>query len=162
MMQAWDLDKDTHSLFRQYLDVAIKRRKALQGFKEIVMDPSVRMYLSKKGNSGARASYYNTCAGFGRDAAWIESGERSMFNELRVSLPNRVLGGGRERRGSRGRRRGCVRSPAGRSASAARRPRRLLPALAAGRRDAVLLRVASNRRAASERRFRADSGPRGF
>ena len=48
MMQAWDLDADTHSLFRQYLDVAIKRRKALQGFKEIVMDPSVRMYLSKK------------------------------------------------------------------------------------------------------------------
>ena len=94
MVQAWDLDKDTHSLFRQYLDVAIKRRKALQGFKEIVMDPSVRMYLSKKGNSGARAAYYNTCIGFGRGGWWIESGERSMFNELRVSLPNRVLGGG--------------------------------------------------------------------
>ena len=44
--------------------------------------------------------------------------------------------GGRERRWSRGRRRGCIRSPAGRSASAARRPRRLLPALAAGRRSA--------------------------
>ena len=94
MVQAWDLDKDTHSLFRQYLDVAIKRRKALQGFKEIVMDPSVRMYLSKKGNSGARAAYYNTCIGFARDGVWIESGERSLFNELRVSLPNRVLGGG--------------------------------------------------------------------
>ena len=44
--------------------------------------------------------------------------------------------GGRERRWSRGQRRGCIRSPAGRSASAARRPRRLLPALAAGRRSA--------------------------
>ena len=44
--------------------------------------------------------------------------------------------GGRERRWSRGRRLGCIRSPAGRSASAARRPRRLLPALAAGRRSA--------------------------
>ena len=44
--------------------------------------------------------------------------------------------GGRERRRSRRRRRGCNRSPAGQSASAARRPRRLLPALAAGRRSA--------------------------
>ena len=49
--------------------------------------------------------------------------------------------GGRERRWSRGRRRGCIRSPAGRSASAARRPRRLLPALAAGRRSAWRMAV---------------------
>ena len=49
--------------------------------------------------------------------------------------------GGRERRWSRGRRLGCIRSPAGRSASAARRPRRLLPALAAGRRSAWRMAV---------------------
>ena len=91
---AADLDMDTHSLLHQYLDVAIKRRKALKGLKEIVEDPSLRMYLSKKGNSGAAAAYYSTCIGTRRDGAWLEIGEQRMFNELRDSLPNRVLGGG--------------------------------------------------------------------
>ena len=72
MTLAWDLDMDTHSHFRRYLDVFIKKREVLKDFKALVMDPSARIYLQN----------------------WYDIGGYGMFNELRISLPNRVLGGG--------------------------------------------------------------------
>ena len=52
-------------------DVRNKRRMHLD-FKALVMDPSARIYLQN----------------------WSDIGGYGMFNELRISLPNRVLGGG--------------------------------------------------------------------
>ena len=73
MMLSWDLDQDTQSHFRRYLDVFINKRKISKDLKVIVMDPDVRIYLS---------NWYSCELEYG------------MFNELRVSLPKRVLGGG--------------------------------------------------------------------
>ena len=78
MMLAWDLDMDTHSHFRRYLDVFINKRRLLKDYKAIVMDPSVQIYLSK---------IHPNSHGYG------------MFNELRISLPNRVLGRSGQGRG---------------------------------------------------------------
>ena len=66
---AWGLDQDTHTHFRKYLDVFIKKREVLKDFKALVNDPKVRVYLQQ---------WYND--------------KREVFNELRVSLPKRVLG----------------------------------------------------------------------
>ena len=70
MTLSWDLDHDTHSHFRKYLDVFIKKRKVLKDFKSLVNDPKVRVYLNQ----------------------WYIHHKREVFNELRVSLPKRVLG----------------------------------------------------------------------
>ena len=73
MMLSWDLDQDTHSHFRRYLDVFNNKRKVSRDLKVIVMDPHIRIYL--------------------RDLHPLAR-DYGMFNELRVSLPKRVLGGG--------------------------------------------------------------------
>jgi len=72
MMLAWGLDMDTHSHFRRYLDVFINKRRVSKNLKAFAMDPSARIYLQN----------------------WYANAGYGMFNELRVSLPNRVMGGG--------------------------------------------------------------------
>jgi hypothetical protein len=67
---AWGLDQDTHSHFRKYLDIFIKKREVLKDFKSLVNDPKVRVYLNE----------------------WYLHQKREVFNELRVSLPKRVIG----------------------------------------------------------------------
>ena len=74
MMFAWDLDKDTHAYFREYLDIFIKKRKISKVIKEIVGDPQRRRMVK------IHPSEY----GYGK------------FNELRVGLPNSIRGGGLE------------------------------------------------------------------
>tara|TARA_B100001094_G_C18056985_1_gene732999 strand:+ start:58 stop:495 length:438 start_codon:yes stop_codon:yes gene_type:complete len=93
MTFAWNLDADTHSHFREFLDVFIKKREVSKDFKVFVMEPSMRMYLSKRGNAvGAPRPE-------APDGGWGPGGlVGSLFNELRISLPNRVLGGGIEGR----------------------------------------------------------------
>jgi len=72
MMLSWGLDMDTHSHFRRYLDVFINKRRVSKNLKAFAMDPSARIYLQN----------------------WYANAGYGMFNELRVSLPNRVMGGG--------------------------------------------------------------------
>ena len=37
-MLAWDLDKDTHAYFREYLQVFINKRRISKGLKDFVLD----------------------------------------------------------------------------------------------------------------------------
>ena len=69
MMFAWDLDNDTHSHFRGYLDVFINKRKISKDLMEFVRDTRSR----------AISGYIRP----GHDT-------ESIFNELRISLPNRI------------------------------------------------------------------------
>ncbi|MAV06755.1 MAG: hypothetical protein CMA29_02545 [Euryarchaeota archaeon] len=74
MMHAWDLDADTHSYFREYLDVFINKRKISKELREFVL------------NTRSRAITYYIRPN--RDV-------KDDFNELRISLPRRVGGGKR-------------------------------------------------------------------
>ena len=69
MMFAWDLDNDTHAYFRGYLDVFINKRKISKNLREYVI------------NTRSRA-----ITGYIRPGHDTES----IFNELRISLPNRI------------------------------------------------------------------------
>ena len=69
MMLAWDLDKDTHSHFRRYLDVFINQRKISGCIRDFVRD------------TRSRAITAHIRPGYDTD---------SVFNELRISLPNRI------------------------------------------------------------------------
>ena len=70
MMLAWDLDKDTHSYFRRYLDVFINKRQISKDLRELVRDTRSRAITSH-----------------------IRPGldTNRIFNELRISLPYRVF-----------------------------------------------------------------------
>ena len=72
MMLAWDLDKDTHAYFRGYLDIFINKRKISKDLMEFVRDTRSRAI-----------------------SAHIRPGHdtESIFNELRISLPNRIRRG---------------------------------------------------------------------
>ena len=69
MMFAWDLDKDTHAYFREYLNVFINKRKISNDLREFVL------------NSRSRAITSHIRPG--RDV-------KDNFNELRISLARRV------------------------------------------------------------------------
>ncbi len=69
MMFAWDLDNDTHSYFRKYLDTFINKRKISECILNYVINTRTR----------AITSYIRP--GIDTD---------SIFNELRISLPNRI------------------------------------------------------------------------
>ena len=69
MMQAWDLDLDTHSHFRRYLDVFINKRKISKDLREFVL------------NTRSRAITLHIRPD--RDV-------KDDFNELRISLARRV------------------------------------------------------------------------
>ena len=69
MMFAWDLDKDTHAYFREYLDAFINKRKISKDLREFVIDTRSR----------AITSHIRP----GRDV-------KDDFNELRISLARRV------------------------------------------------------------------------
>ena len=69
MMHAWDLDADTHSYFREYLDVFINKRKISKDLREFVLNSRSRAI-----DSHIRPK---------RDG-------KDDFNELRISLPRRV------------------------------------------------------------------------
>ncbi len=70
MMFAWDLDPDTHSHFRGFLDVFINKRKISTDLREFVL------------NTRSRAITYHMRPG-------IDLRNRN-FNELRISLPRRI------------------------------------------------------------------------
>ena len=75
MMFAWDLDTDTHSYFREFLDVFINKRKISKELREFVL------------NTRSRAITLHIRPG--RDVG--PAGERlDKFNELRISLSRRV------------------------------------------------------------------------
>ena len=69
MMFAWDLDADTHSHFRRYLDIFINKRKISKDLREFVLNTRSR----------AITSHIRP----GRDV-------KDDFNELRISLARRV------------------------------------------------------------------------
>ncbi len=69
MMFAWDLDTDTHSYFREYLDVFINKRKISKDLREYVINTRSRAI-----SAHIRSS---------RD-------EKNKINELRISLSYRV------------------------------------------------------------------------
>ena len=69
MMLAWDLDKDTHAYFREYLDAFINKRKISKDLRGFVIDTRSR----------AISTYIRP----GRDV-------KDNFNELRISLPYRI------------------------------------------------------------------------
>ena len=71
MMFAWDLDPDTHSYFREYLDVFINKRK---------ISKDLRGFLDK---TRSRAITWH-----GRPDINLPS---NNFNELRFGLPYRVV-----------------------------------------------------------------------
>ena len=71
MMFAWDLDKDTHAYFREYLEVFINKRKISKDLREFVRDTRSRAI-----SAHIRPN---------RDV-------KDDFNELRISLPYRVWG----------------------------------------------------------------------
>ena len=70
MMFAWDLDPDTHSHFRGFLDVFINKRKISKDLREFVL------------NTRSRAITWHR-----RPDINLPS---STFNELRISLSYRV------------------------------------------------------------------------
>ena len=72
MMHAWDLDKDTHDYFRIYLDGFINKRKVSKDLRDFVIDSRSRAITSH-----------------------IRPGQdtESIFNELRICLPNRIKRG---------------------------------------------------------------------
>ena len=72
MMFAWDLDNDTHANFRRYLDGFINKRKISKDLREFVIDSRSRAIT-----------------------AHIRPGHdtKSIFNELRICLPNRIKRG---------------------------------------------------------------------
>ena len=73
MMSAWDLDSDTHSHFREYLDGFINKRKISKDLREYVI------------NTRSRVITYHIRPRFEpRD-------EKDNFNELRGGLPYRVV-----------------------------------------------------------------------
>ena len=78
MMFAWDLDPDTHSHFREYLDVFINKRKISKELKEFVEDTRSRLITS------------GICwtSGYEKKGGWIYV---SVFDELRINLPYRVF-----------------------------------------------------------------------
>ena len=84
MMLAWDLDNDTHSHFRRYLDVFINQRKISGCIRDFVRD------------TRSRAITAHIRPGYDTD---------SVFNELRISLPNRMV---RERPSLSGRAAPCA------------------------------------------------------
>jgi len=70
MMFAWDLDPDTHSYLREYLDVFINKRKISKDLREFVpntRNPAITFQIRQS-----------------RD-------EEHKFNKLRISLPYRVV-----------------------------------------------------------------------
>ena len=69
MMLAWDLDNDTHSHFRRYLDVFINQRKISGCIRDFVRDA----------RSHAITAHIRP-----------EYGTESIFNVLRINLPNRI------------------------------------------------------------------------
>ena len=66
MMLAWDLDIDTHSHFRRYLDVFINQRKISKDLKEFVQDP------------------------YRGEGKILNLLENIQYNNLRCNLPNRM------------------------------------------------------------------------
>ena len=68
MMRAWDLDKDTHAYFREYLEGFINKRKISKDLREFVL------------NNRSRAI----------STGLTTHNEKHKFNELRISLPRRV------------------------------------------------------------------------
>ena len=73
MMFAWDMDEDTHSYFRRYLDVFINKRKISKDLREFLPAPA--------GWARPWPRTYNMSQT--RD-------EKHKINELRISLPYRV------------------------------------------------------------------------
>ena len=78
MMFAWDLDPDTHSHFREYLDVFINKRKISKELKEFVEDTRSRLITS--------GIYWTS--GYEKKGGWVYV---SVFDELRINLPYRVF-----------------------------------------------------------------------
>lgn len=78
MMFAWDLDNDTHSYFRGYLDVFINKRKISKELKGFVEDTRSRLITS------------GICwtSGYQKKGGWVYV---SVFDELRINLPYRVF-----------------------------------------------------------------------
>ena len=73
MMSAWDLDSDTHSHFRKYLDGFINKRKISKDLREYVI------------NTRSLVNTYHIRPRFEpRD-------EKDKFNELRIGLRCRVV-----------------------------------------------------------------------
>ena len=68
MMRAWDLDKDTHAYFREYLEGFINKRKISKDLREFVL------------NNRSRAI----------STGLTTHNEKHKFNELRISLTYRV------------------------------------------------------------------------
>ena len=71
MMFAWDLDKDTHSYFREYLTNFINKRKISKDLREFVLNTRSR----------AIASHIRPVIDL----------PKQNFNELRISLSGRVF-----------------------------------------------------------------------
>ena len=70
MMLAWDLDKDTHAYFREYLKVFIDKRKISKNLRAFVLDTRSRAITS-------------------HIRPGIDLPDRN-FNELRIGLPIRI------------------------------------------------------------------------
>tara|TARA_Y100000590_G_scaffold162365_1_gene186129 strand:+ start:255 stop:635 length:381 start_codon:yes stop_codon:yes gene_type:complete len=78
LIGAWNLDKDTHLYFREYLTTFINKRYISNDLREFVRDNRSRAI-----NSGI---YYTSDYSTGRDGINIPP-----FNELRISLFYRVF-----------------------------------------------------------------------
>ena len=77
MMFAWDLDKDTHAYFREYLDGFINKRKISKDLRDFVVDTRIHLM-----NSGVCWT-----SGYEKGGGWVYI---SVFDELRINLPYRV------------------------------------------------------------------------
>ena len=75
MTRAWDLDKDTHSHFRRYLDVFINKRKISKDLTEFVEVARIRATTTQPPSLPSRPP----------------PPPAGIFNELRINLPNRIF-----------------------------------------------------------------------